>query len=61
MTIFAIETAQAHIEDLHREAAQRHLVATARRAAAENGTEPASRGHRFPHVRQLLVSVVHAR
>ena len=55
MSILAIESVQAHLEDLQREASQRRRAVVARRAAVdgkEGGPSARARGH-F-HVRRVL-------
>ena len=56
MTIMAIEATQAHLEDLHREAAQRRRAAAARRAGVDNANAkaPATRARGFQYVRRVL-------
>lgn len=54
MTIMAIEATQAHLEDLHREAAQRRRAAAARRAGVDKTTAPAVPARRFQYVRRVL-------
>ena len=52
MSVLVIESVQAHIDDLHREAAARRRVAGARRAAA--APRPAAPARAFLQVRRAL-------
>ena len=53
MTIVAIETVRAHIDDLHREAEGRRRVAAARRSRATT-PGPAAPARAFLQVRRAL-------
>jgi hypothetical protein len=54
MSILAIESVQAHLDDLQREAAQRRQVSRARHASADakRASDQPVRG--FSHVRRVL-------
>jgi hypothetical protein len=52
MSVLAIESVQAHIDDLQREAAARRRVSAARRVAAE--ARPAAPARAFLQVRRAL-------
>jgi hypothetical protein len=52
MTIIAIESVQAHIDDLHREAEQRRRVASVR--SAHKSGRPAVPARAFLQVRRAL-------
>jgi len=54
MSIMAIETMQAHLDDLQREAAQRRLTSAARRAHAHRAGVPAARVRAYYQVRRVL-------
>ena len=54
MTNLAIEATHAHLEDLHREAAQRRRAAAARRADVDGANAPATPARHFLHVRRVL-------
>jgi hypothetical protein len=53
MSILAIESVQAHLDDLQREASQRRRVSAARRANEGEGV-PAAPHRAFWHVRRVL-------
>jgi hypothetical protein len=54
MSILAIEYVQAHIDDLQREAAQRRVVAAARRASVQDEDVPAAPRRAYYQVRRVL-------
>ena len=54
MSILAIESVQAHLDDLHREAAERRQVAAARRAHAHDASVPTRPARAFYQVRRVL-------
>jgi hypothetical protein len=54
MSILAIESVQAHLDDLHREAAQRRQAAAARRAHAQVPGVPTKPVRAFSAVRRVL-------
>jgi len=54
MPSLAIEATYAHLEDLHREAAQRRRAAAARRAAVDGAGASARPARHFLHVRRVL-------
>lgn len=53
MSILAIESVQAHLDDLQREASERRVVSAARRASKAEGA-PAAPHRAFWHVRRVL-------
>ncbi len=54
MTILAIESVQAHLDDLHREAAHRRVVSAARRASQRDSGVPAAPVRAYYQVRRVL-------
>ena len=54
MTIMAIESVHAHLDDLHREAAERRQVAAARRARTHDAGVPTRPARAFYQVRRVL-------
>jgi hypothetical protein len=54
MSILAIEHVQAHLDDLQREAAQRRVVAAARRASQHDADVPAAPVRAYYQVRRVL-------
>ena len=54
MSILAIEYVNAHLEDLQREAAQRRVVAAARRASQHNAGAPKAPARAYYQVRRVL-------
>ena len=54
MSIMAIESVQAHIDDLQREAAHRRVVSAARRATERDESAPAAPVRAYYQVRRVL-------
>jgi hypothetical protein len=54
MSIMAIESVQAHIDDLQREAAHRRVVSAARRASARDAGVPTAPVRAYYQVRRVL-------
>jgi hypothetical protein len=53
MSILAIESVHAHLDDLQREASERRRASAARRASEDEGA-PAAPHRAFWHVRRVL-------
>ena len=54
MSILAIESVQAHLDDLQREAAHRRVLSAARRASARDAGAPAAPVRAYYQVRRAL-------